>query len=162
MQIGSLIIGLFAICKLVVISGALVACSSGTKLNNASPNDFTPSLALTAVELEGSWGLASFRTETDLARTQSEAKSACSNPYRIARGDNGGVVMHLADQAQPQELFVKSDKTGQMFIGPRGQAGIRQDRRIVSFENNILETQWVDPGTAERFGTMVFVRCNSN
>jgi hypothetical protein len=160
MQIWSLAKALFAACKLVLISGALVACSSGTKLTNSSPNSFSPSLALTAVELEGSWGLASFRTEADRVRTQAEAKSACNNPYNITRGKNGGVIMHLADQTQPQELYVKADKNGQMFIGPKGQPGMRQDRQIISFENNVLETKWVDPGTAERFGTMVFVRCN--
>jgi hypothetical protein len=161
MQIWSQAKGLFAACHLVLVSGALLACSSGTKLNNSSPSTFPPSTALTAVELEGTWGLASFRTEADRARTQAEAKSACNNPYKIARGNNGGVIMHLADQSQPQELYVKSDENGQMFIGPKGNPGMRQDRRIISFENNVLETQWVDPGTAERFGTMVFVRCPS-
>src|SRR5262245_30211292 len=125
--------GLFGACQLLLVSGALLACSSGTKLNNSSANTFSPSTALAAVELEGSWGLASFRTEADRARTQAEAKSACNNPYKIVRGNNGGIMMHLADQSQPQELYVKSDANGQMFIGPKGNPGMRQDRRIVSF-----------------------------
>jgi hypothetical protein len=147
-------VALFMVC-------GLLACSSGSKLDNSTGNSLTPSPALTSIDLEGSWGLASFRNEADRARTQTEAQAACNNPYHIRRGTSGGVVMHLADQPQPQELYLKAGENGQVFIGPKGQPGMPQDRRILSFGDGVLVTQWVDPGTAERFGTMVFVRCGA-
>lgn len=139
----------------------LVACSSGGKLESTTPNTFTPSIAITAAELEGNWGLASYRNEADRVRTEGEAKSACSNPYSIKKGNSGGVVMHLADQARPQELYLKSAESGQVYLGPKGSPGMQQDRLIVSFTDGVLVAKWVDVGAAERFGTMVFVRCGA-
>ena len=76
-------------------------------------------------------------------------------------GPNGGVMMHLADQSSPSELFLKSDSQGRVFIGPTGPPAVQQDRMVVSFENGILIADWLDPNTRERYGTMVFVRCGS-
>src|ERR1700750_3410062 len=55
-------------------------------------------------EIVGRWGLASFQNPNDRARTEKMAKDQCKQPYVITAGTSGGVVMHLADQATPQEL----------------------------------------------------------
>jgi hypothetical protein len=121
-----------------------------------------PQVAITVAELPGQWGLASYRTEADKDRTLKEAKSACGNPYVIGTGSSGGVVMHLADQPAPQEVFIKVARDGRVFIGPKGQAGMPKDRLVLSFENqNVLVTEWLDQSARERYGTMVFVRCGT-
>jgi hypothetical protein len=147
---------------LFLLAGMLAGCNSGTMSGSSAPSiAATPNIAVTAVELEGNWGLASYHTEADRARTEAEAKSACGNPYQIGKGANGGVVMHLADQPQPQEVFLKVASDGRVFLGPRGPAGTKQDRVIVSFENQVLVTEWMDAGARERYGTMLFVRCSA-
>jgi len=57
-----------------------------------------------ADEIVGRWGLASYQNPADRARTEAAAKAQCKQPYVIGAGTSGGVVMHLADQATPQEL----------------------------------------------------------
>jgi hypothetical protein len=143
------------------VAALLTACTASSGVQEPiSSSTVTGSIgAITADQLEGDWGLASYRNEADRARTEAEAKSACSNPYSIARGKAGGVMMHLADQTQPQEVYLKTGPTGQTYLGPKGSPAMPQDRLIVSFGEGILVTQWVDPGASERFGTMVFVRC---
>ena len=139
----------------------LAGCNSSMQGSSAPTAAVTPSVAVTAPELEGNWGLASYRTETDRPRTEVEAKGACGNPYQIGKGSNGGVVMHLADQTQPQEVFLKVASDGRVFLGPRGPAGTKQDRLIVSFENGVLITEWMDASARERYGTMLLVRCSA-
>ena len=81
-----------------VSSGSRSAPSAGSEtLATAAPT-------IAADQLVGRWGLASYRTEEEFARTQAEARAACNNPYDITKGEGGGVVMHLADQSQPTEL----------------------------------------------------------
>jgi hypothetical protein len=136
---------------------ALASCNS---IGSSSPAiTATPNVAVTSTELEGSWGLASYRNEADKPRTEAEAKGACGNPYVIGKGANGGVMMHLADQTQPQEVFLKVGADGNVFIGPRGPAGVKQDRHITSFAGGVLIAEWMDPSAKERYGTMLFVRC---
>ena len=118
-------------------------------------------MTLSAADLPGRWGLASYRVETDRARTESEAKNACGNPYKIEAGANGGVMMHLADQTAASEVFVKTDASGRVFIGPAGPPAVQQDRQVMSYENGVLVAEWLDPGVRERYGTMVFVRCGT-
>ena len=71
-----------------------------------------------AQELVGKWGLASFQNPNDRARTEKQAQAQCKQPYVIGAGQSGGVVMHLADQATPQELRVKGSRSGKNYIGP--------------------------------------------
>jgi hypothetical protein len=143
----------------VVLAGLLAACNS---VSSSSPAISVPPLIpVTAPDLVGAWGLASYRSDADRTRTEAEAKAACSNPYQIGAGSKGGVIMHLADQATPQEIFLKTAPDGRVFLGPRGPAGVRQDRQITSYANNTLVTEWVDPSAKERYGTMVFVRCGA-
>ncbi|SHH04956.1 hypothetical protein SAMN02745157_0238 [Kaistia soli DSM 19436] len=143
----------------LVFAAGLAACNSDTALQGASLT--APAVApITADELVGKWGLGSFRTEADLARTTNEARRYCSNPYVIGKGTNGGVMMYLADQTQPSEVFIKS-AGGRVYIGPPGPAGVKQDRQVTSFENGVLVAAWVDPTVTARYGTMVFVRCDT-
>jgi hypothetical protein len=118
-----------------------------------------PPVAVDIAALPGRWGLASYRDEKDRARTEAEARRACGNPYVIASGPQGGVMMYLADQTQPSELFVKMTPDGRSFIGPRGAPGMIQDRVVMYFQNGVLIADWLDPSARERYGTMLFVRC---
>jgi hypothetical protein len=112
-----------------------------------------------ADELVGRWGLASYQNPNDRARTEAAAKAQCRNPYVIGAGGNGGVIMHLADEAKPQELRLKGSQSGKNYIGPEGPAGGAKDREIVSFDGRVLITRFIDPDAATRYGNMVYVRC---
>jgi hypothetical protein len=131
----------------------------GTSLNSMAPTPPVAQISITTDELVGKWGLASYRVETDLKRTQEEARRACSNPYVISKGAAGGVMMHLADKSVAEEVFLKTGSDGRIYLGPHGKAGDRLDRQIVSSNAGVIVTQWVDPAVATRYGTMVFVRC---
>jgi hypothetical protein len=110
-------------------------------------------------ELVGKWGLASFQNPNDRARTEKQAQAQCKQPYVIGAGQAGGVVMHLADQATPQELRIKGSQSGKNYIGPAGPPGGEQDREIVSFDGRVLITRFVDKDAGTRYGNMVYVRC---
>jgi hypothetical protein len=110
-------------------------------------------------ELVGKWGLASFQNPNDRARTEKQAQAQCKQPYVIGAGQSGGVVMHLADQATPQELRIKGSQSGKNYIGPPGPPGGEQDREIVSFDGRVLITRFTDKDAANRYGNMVYVRC---
>ena len=70
----------------------------------------------------------------------------------IGAGQSGGVVMHLADQATPQELRLKGSPGGKNYIGPAGPAGGEQDREIVSFDGRVLITRFIDKDAGVRYG----------
>jgi hypothetical protein len=110
-------------------------------------------------EIVGRWGLASYQNPNDRARTEAAARSQCKQPYVIGAGATGGVIMHLADQATPQELRLKGSPSGKNYIGPPGPAGGEQDREIVSFDGRVLITRFTDKDAATRYGNMVYVRC---
>ena len=110
-------------------------------------------------EIVGRWGLASFQNPNDRARTEVAARTQCKQPYVIGAGTSGGVVMHLADQATPQELRLKGSPSGKNYIGPPGPAGSEQDREIVSFDGRVLITRFIDKDAATRYGNMVYVGC---
>lgn len=110
-------------------------------------------------EIVGRWGLASFQNPADRARTEKMAREQCKQPYVIGAGQSGGVIMHLADQATPQELRLKGSPSGKNYIGPPGPAGGEQDREIVSFDGRVLITRFIDKDAATRYGNMVYVRC---
>jgi hypothetical protein len=112
-----------------------------------------------ADEIVGRWGLASFQNPNDRARTEAAARAQCKQPYVIGAGATGGVIMHLADQATPQELRLKGSPGGKNYIGPPGPAGGEQDREIVSFDGRVLITRFIDKDAATRYGNMVYVRC---
>ncbi|MDI4236332.1 hypothetical protein AAFX91_36325 [Bradyrhizobium sp. 31Argb] len=110
-------------------------------------------------EIVGRWGLASYQNPTDRARTEKMARDQCKQPYVIGAGQSGGVIMHLADQATPQELRLKGSPSGKNYIGPPGPSGGEQDREIVSFDGRVMVTRFVDKDAATRYGNMVYVRC---
>ena len=110
-------------------------------------------------EIVGRWGLASFQNPNDRARTEAAARAQCKQPYVIGAGTTGGVIMHLADQATPQELRLKGSPSGKNYIGPHGPAGGDPDREIVSFDGRVLITRFIDKDAATRYGNMVYVRC---
>lgn len=110
-------------------------------------------------ELVGRWGLASYHKADDRVRTENAARGQCKQPYVIGRGSSGGVIMHLADEATPQELRIKGSRSGKNYIGPAGPPGGEKDREIVSFDGRVLITRFIDKDADGRYGTMVYVRC---
>jgi hypothetical protein len=119
----------------------------------------TPAVAVAAADLVGNWGLGSYRADADRDRTEKQAKATCNNPYKIGAGSNGGVLMHLADQTQVSELYIKTATDGRVFLGTKGPAGVNGDRQIVSFDKAVLVTKFVDPSAADRYGILIYVRC---
>ena len=103
--------------------------------------------------------LPRIQNPNDRARTEAAARGQCKQPYVISAGTSGGVIMHLADQATPQELRLKGSPSGKNYIGPPGPAGGEQDREIVSFDGRVLITRFIDKDAATRYGNMVYVRC---
>jgi hypothetical protein len=145
----------------------LGACSSMSLPSFSSSPSSAPEPApvpempatIRADEIVGKWGLASFQNPNDRARTEAAAKAQCKQPYVIGAGTNGGVIMHLADQATPQELRLKGSASGKNYIGPAGPAAGEQDREIISFDGRVLITRFIDKDAATRYGNMVYVRC---
>lgn len=150
----------------LIVGVALAGCSTATLAPPAAAPPMpalvvaAPAVVVDINLLPGKWGLASYRDEKDKARTLAEAKAACGNPYVIAKGPTGGVLMHLPDQAQPTELFVKVTADGKSFIGPKGTPGMAQDRVVIFFQGGQFISEWVDASARERYGTMLFVRCS--
>lgn len=116
--------------------------------------------SIPARDLVGRWGYASYHKEADRPRTEAAARGQCGQPYVIGAGSSGGVLMHLADEAQQQELQLKGGPGGKNYVGPSGApAGDLKDREIVSFDGRVLVLRWVDPEVAGRYGTGIYVRC---
>ena len=153
-------------CALTVFLGgcgsmSLPSFGGGATPTTAPEPGVAPQMPATirADELVGRWGLASFQDPKDRARTENAAKGQCKQPYVIGAGQSGGVVMHLADQATPQELRLKGSPSGKNYIGPPGPPGSEQDREIVSFDGRVMVTRFIDKDAATRYGNMVYVRC---
>jgi hypothetical protein len=151
--------GAAAAAMLATLAGCTT--SQGTAPTAAALPGVRPNIAITTAELQGDWGLASFHNAEDRGRTEAEARVACGNPYRIATGATGGVMMHLADQTQTTEVFIKTGQGGQVFIGPPGPLTPAQDRVVLDYANGVLVSDWLDPGVKSRYGTMILVRCGT-
>ncbi len=138
----------------------LGACASSNLTSTPVP-DVVPEMpaSIRPDEIVGRWGLASFQDPKDRARTEAAAKGQCKQPYVIGAGSSGGVIMHLADQATPQELRLKGSPSGKNYIGPPGPAGGDQDREILSFDGRVMVTRFINADAATRYGNMVYVRC---
>jgi hypothetical protein len=133
--------------------GALFLLALGGCAGNEGFSASTPAAAPAAIPpaipaqaLVGRWGLGAYHREEDRGRTETAARGACSRPYEIAPGPTGGVVMHVADQPEPQELVVK---------------GAPHDREIIAHDGNIMIMRWVDPEIGSRYGTLVFAKCGT-
>ena len=153
-------IGSFA--GLFIIGAALAGCNSLLS-TSAPPAPAAPAYAaatMPAGQPVGAWGLASYHRAEDRDRTVKEAKGQCGKPYVIGAGPNGGVIMHLADQATPGELALKGGDGGRTFVGPANEAaGGANDREILQASADSFTTRWVDADNAQRYGTMVYERC---
>jgi hypothetical protein len=117
--------------------------------------------AFPAKDVVGRYGLAAYHNLEDRTRTEAAARGQCRQPYVINAGPSGGVMMHLADQPQPEELQLKGAPGGKTYIGPPGEPGGMQDREVVSFDGRVLITRFVDPEVHGRYGFMVYVRCGA-
>jgi hypothetical protein len=141
-----------------ILALGLSACQTETAQTSAGSVAQIPA-TIQADALVGRWGLASYHNEADRARTSTAARGQCGQPYVVTKGQSGGVVMLLADDPKPQEVFVKGAPGGKNFIGPAGPPGDTQDREIISFDNGVVVMRWVDPEVAARYGTMILARC---
>jgi len=142
---------------------ALAGCAS-TREPEAPPAPAPiPSLppAYQPAEIVGRYGLAAYHKPEDQARTEAAAAGQCRQPYVISMGPTDGVIMHLADQATPEELRLKGGPGGKTYIGPAGEPGGIQDREIISFDGRVMITRWIDPEVQGRYGTSVYVRCGA-
>ena len=111
-------------------------------------------------DIVGRWGLAAYHKEEDRARIEVAAANQCKQPYVITLGPTGGVMMHLADQSQAQELRLKGAPGGKTYIGLDGEPpGSPQDREVIAFDGRMLILRWMEPEVQGRYGTMVYVRC---
>ena len=115
--------------------------------------------AVSADQLVGKWGLASYHKDEDRTRTIKEATAQCNKPYVINKGPNGGLMMYLANSKELSELSLKGGPSGQTYLGPPGDAGTADDRIVTNVDANSFTTIWVDPDNASRYGTMVYERC---
>jgi hypothetical protein len=156
------------VAALLAVSLLLAGCAGGGGFGGfggSQPAVEQPAVApeipatIRADELVGRWGLAAYHKPEDRARTENAARGQCRQPYVIGKGPTGGVIMHLADEATPQELRLKGSRSGKNYIGPAGPPAGPQDREIISFDGRILATKFLDPDAATRYGTMVYVRC---
>lgn len=109
-------------------------------------------------QLVGRWGVAAYHQETARQRTETAAKNGCRQPYVIQRGAGGGVVMHMADNSEPQELVLKGGTTGKNYVGPEGEL-TTNDREVILIGNDMMTMKYLDPEIVSRYGTMVYVRC---
>ena len=159
-----------AVASLAIVS-TLAVFLAGCETTNMFGSSSSPSAStepgvapempatIRADEIAGRWGLASYQDPKDRARTEAMARSQCKQPYVITAGSSGGVIMHLADQATPQELRLKGSPSGKNYIGPAGPTPGEQDREIVSFDGRVMITRFVDKDAGTRYGNMVYVRC---
>ena len=99
----------------------------------------------TPIRSSSARGVASYQNAKDQVRNEAAARNQCKLPYVIKAGAAGGVVMHLADEATPQDLVLKGSPGGKS-IGPPGPAGREKDREIISVSSSILVTRFVDSG----------------
>jgi hypothetical protein len=151
---------------LVATALALAGCAGGPSYD-VSPSAPPPQVAappppnMNVGDFVGRWGYASYTREVDRARTEVAARGQCSKPYDIGRGPSGGILMHLADASQLQELVLKSGSDGKLYLGLPGPAPDDQDREVLSFDGRMIVMRWVASEIAGRYGTGVYVRCGA-
>jgi hypothetical protein len=139
---------------------AVAGCAGSGNTPSMSPVATEVPPAIKPQEITGRWGLAAYHNQQDLKRTEAAARNGCRQPYNIGMGPSGGVVMHMPDKAQPEELRLKGAPGNKTYIGPPGEpAGGMQDREITSFDGRMMTVRFLDPEVSGRYGTQVYVRC---
>jgi hypothetical protein len=150
---------------LALLALGLSGCATSTPFGQpptTPEREVVPTLppAFPPQDIVGRWGLAAYHKDEDRARIELAAANQCKQPYVITIGPTGGVMMHLADQAQPQELRLKGAPGNKTYVGPEDDPpGSMQDREVVHFDGRLLILRWMDPEIQGRYGTMVYVRC---
>lgn len=145
----------------VALLSAVAGCAGDSMSPSPSPIMAPTAPAIPPAVIAGRWGLAAYQREEDRLRTEQQARGVCSNPYEIALGPNGGVMMHPADGNERVELAVKGATGNRTFIGPSGEPGGPEDREIISYDGQVMVMRWLDPEVARRYGTLVFARCGT-
>lgn len=148
----------------------LAACSTSPFGPSAPEPEVAPAVIPTLPssyrpeEFVGTWGYASFTKPEDQPRIEKEARAACAKPkpFAITRGPSGGVMMHIADQKEAQEVMLKGAPGGKNYLGPAGPPASPQDLEIQSFNGRVLVARYVDREVATRYGTSVYVRCGGH
>ena len=148
---------------LTLLALALAGCATGGPEQPAAPQSVRVPLlppAFPPQDIVGRWGLAAYHRDEDRPRIEVAAAGQCKQPYVITLGPTGGVMMHLADQAKPEELRLKGAPGNKTYIGPEGEPAGAQDREVIAFDGRMLILRWMDPEVQGRYGTMVYVRCS--
>lgn len=151
----------WAIAAVSLTALLLAGCGSTGGGSTAASGSAPPPAGFTNAQLVGRWGVASFHTAKDLARTEREARAQCSQPYVVAKGPTDGVMMHVADDPKLYELKLKGGAGGKIYLGFEAPAGDPQDREILSHTQRTLTMRFVDPDAHRRYGTFAFVRCGA-
>lgn len=148
---------------LFLAAATLLAGCETTRFGQSAPQEPPPAPVIPATiasaEIVGRWGYAAYQRVEDRARTETAARNGCRNAYVINPGPTGGVIMHLADETQPQELKLKGGPGGKNYVGPEGPGGGEKDREIMSFDGRVMIMRFIDQDAATRYGTSVYVRC---
>ena len=156
----------------LICAFALAGCTGGRSSlslpswgNDEPPPPQAPSMALGTPRIQpeqsvGGWGMAAFHRPEDQARTEVQARNACSPPYVINRGSQG-VAMLGHDNPAMQDMIIKATADGRTYIGPGPEPGGADDREVVSFDGRVLIPKWVDPEVAGRYGIMLLTRCGA-
>jgi hypothetical protein len=153
--LSAMVLGLFTLGLSGCTTGPQLSQPAAPAVGPAGPPAFPPQ------DIVGRWGFAAYHKEEDRARTEANARGQCKQPYVITLGPSGGVMMHLADQAQPTELRLRG-VGGKTFIGPAdSEPGGAQDREVVVFDGRILILRWMESEVQGRYGTAVYVRCGA-
>ena len=142
-----------------ILLTALMGCAGDSM--DAGPVQTAAALppAIPASAIAGRWGLGAYHRDEDRTRVEQTARSLCNQPYVIAPGPAGGVIMHLADRREAEELQVKGASGNRTFVGPAGDPGGPQDREIISYDGQVMIMRWMDAEISARYGTLVFARC---
>lgn len=144
-------------------AGALAGCAATERPAAVAPaamQDMAAAPTVPADRLAGKWGLGAFHRDSDRPRTEKEARAQCANPYVVGKGAHGGAMMHLADEKEPEELFLKTGG-GKTYLGPSGPAPMLEDREVVAMDGNVMILKYMDKEVAARYGTAIYVRCGA-
>jgi hypothetical protein len=151
---------LSTVASVALIVASLAGCNSSQTVDPGVQGVPSVPSTISPDSLVGRWGVAAYHRDSDRPRTEGEARRQCSNPYVIKKGPTGGLMMHLADEKEPQELVLKGSPSGVTYLGLPGAAATSSDREIVGVSENSFTVKWVSPDNSTRYGTMVYIRCS--